>query len=431
MVEGLVTFNRGDDPVVDGGSHVERVHSVADTGQPIAPDDAVSTSWRRCLSEHHIDPGSRDVPRILSSREFREVREPVEGLVATAREETDRLHAIIGKIGYSVLLTSTDGVVVDFRGDNSRASELQYWGIWGGGVWSEDVEGTNGIGTCIAEERPVTVHRTQHFRERHTSLSCCGAPVFGPDGKLAAVLDVTSIDPDVSERSHALALVITMDAARAIEERMFRQSFGRAWGIFVYVPLGDGHTVNLAVDEDFRIVGAGRYARVALGLDDDILAAGISLWGLFERAPLRLHRTREVITAQLTRIGHSEPWAALIVPPDTGIRDTRQALLHNRSAVLRTTTQGSAASSAAGVTGAERAGLVGAMAAFSPTLSPRELVILELIGKGRSNKQIAQELRIAPETVKTHVKHLFTKLDVERRAQAVSKAQSLGFAQVR
>jgi transcriptional regulator of acetoin/glycerol metabolism/DNA-binding CsgD family transcriptional regulator len=430
MAEGLMTLNRADDSMAGGESHIERVCSAVDTAPPAAGVDAVASSWRRCLSEHHVDPVSRDAPRILSSPELREIRDPVEDLVATAREETDRLHAIIGKIGYAVLLTSTDGVVVDFRGDNSRTSELQHWGIWDGAVWSEDVEGTNGIGTCIAEERPVTIHRTQHFRERHTSLSCCGAPVFGPDGKLAAVLDVTSIDPEVSERSHALALVIAMDAARAIEERMFRQRFGRAWGIFVYVPLGDGHTVNLAVDADFRIVGAGRYARLALGLDDEILATGISLWSLFERAPLKLHRTREVITAQLTRSGHHEPWAALIVPPDTGIRDARHALLRNRPTV-RGSTPASMVSAAVGLAGAERTSPAGAAAAFSPTLSPRESAILELIGEGRSNKQIAQELHIAPETVKTHVKHLFAKLDVERRAQAVSKAQSLGFASLR
>jgi LuxR family transcriptional regulator, maltose regulon positive regulatory protein len=67
----------------------------------------------------------------------------------------------------------------------------------------------------------------------------------------------------------------------------------------------------------------------------------------------------------------------------------------------------------------------------SPTagaLSRREGDILKLIADGRSNKEIARDLAIAPETVKSHVKHIFTKLNVERRAQAVSRAQSLGLA---
>ena len=60
------------------------------------------------------------------------------------------------------------------------------------------------------------------------------------------------------------------------------------------------------------------------------------------------------------------------------------------------------------------------------TLSPRETDILTLIAEGLSNKEIARSLDIGPETVKSHLKSIFTKLGVERRAQAVSRAQTLG-----
>jgi LuxR family maltose regulon positive regulatory protein len=59
-------------------------------------------------------------------------------------------------------------------------------------------------------------------------------------------------------------------------------------------------------------------------------------------------------------------------------------------------------------------------------LSPRETGILTLIAEGLSNKEIARNLDIGPETVKSHIKSVFTKLGVERRAQAVSRAQTLG-----
>jgi LuxR family transcriptional regulator, maltose regulon positive regulatory protein len=64
--------------------------------------------------------------------------------------------------------------------------------------------------------------------------------------------------------------------------------------------------------------------------------------------------------------------------------------------------------------------------ANADSLSPRERSILELIGQGQSNKLIARDLGITPETVKSHVKHIFIKLAVEKRAQAVSRAQRLG-----
>jgi LuxR family transcriptional regulator, maltose regulon positive regulatory protein len=64
-------------------------------------------------------------------------------------------------------------------------------------------------------------------------------------------------------------------------------------------------------------------------------------------------------------------------------------------------------------------------------LSPRETDILTLIAEGLSNKEIARNLYIGPETVKSHLKSVFTKLGVERRAQAVSRAQTLGLVTTR
>jgi LuxR family transcriptional regulator, maltose regulon positive regulatory protein len=66
--------------------------------------------------------------------------------------------------------------------------------------------------------------------------------------------------------------------------------------------------------------------------------------------------------------------------------------------------------------------------AVAQLLSAPETAILKLIADGLSNKEIARDLTTAPETVKTHVKRIFAKLNVERRAQAVSRAQSLGLA---
>src|SRR6266404_8110714 len=64
--------------------------------------------------------------------------------------------------------------------------------------------------------------------------------------------------------------------------------------------------------------------------------------------------------------------------------------------------------------------------AIADSLTPRERGILGLIAEGQSNKEIARSLGIAPETVKSHVKNIFDKLSVEKRAQAISRAQSLG-----
>jgi len=58
-------------------------------------------------------------------------------------------------------------------------------------------------------------------------------------------------------------------------------------------------------------------------------------------------------------------------------------------------------------------------------LSKRELEVLGLLAQGHSNQEIAAKLFVSLSTVKTHNQHLFEKLDVKRRIQAVEKAKSL------
>ena len=59
-------------------------------------------------------------------------------------------------------------------------------------------------------------------------------------------------------------------------------------------------------------------------------------------------------------------------------------------------------------------------------LSARERTVVLLMGHGLSNKRIARQLSIAPETVKSHAKSIFWKLTVQSRAQAVYRASTLG-----
>lgn len=59
-------------------------------------------------------------------------------------------------------------------------------------------------------------------------------------------------------------------------------------------------------------------------------------------------------------------------------------------------------------------------------LSKRELEVLERLAKGKTTTQIALELFVSENTVKTHVRHILNKLEASNRAEAVSKAIQLG-----
>lgn len=64
------------------------------------------------------------------------------------------------------------------------------------------------------------------------------------------------------------------------------------------------------------------------------------------------------------------------------------------------------------------------MAETENTLTNRERDILLLIRLGKTNKQVADELGVSVNTVKTHMKNLFAKLKVHNRTQATLKAKN-------
>ena len=67
-----------------------------------------------------------------------------------------------------------------------------------------------------------------------------------------------------------------------------------------------------------------------------------------------------------------------------------------------------------------------AAAASAPLLSARELDVLRLVAQGHSNRAIGERLYLGEATVKTHLLHAFTKLEVRDRTRAVTRAMELG-----
>ena len=313
---------------------VDSIDLVVRKGALVPGVEEVTTSWRRCLTAHHLDPEIQAAPHIITEKELRDSRESLRNLIVQAQEELDRLYAIVGPQQYVVLLCDRDGVAIHHRGDEALAGAFKYWGIWLGGVWSEQIEGTNGIGTCITDQRPVIVHRGQHFRTRHSNLSCAGAPIFDPLDRLAAVLDTSSMSPQTTEQSLSLAMAATKVSARAIEERIFREHFRHVWNIAAAPYGGCDVAVLLAVDSDQRILGADHIARRLLNLNDEVLNRGAALATMFDydSSIFRSKRMQDV-AVRLLRTGTDEPWNALITPPAcgmSGLCSATDALIHSR-----------------------------------------------------------------------------------------------------
>jgi len=207
----------------------------------------------------------------LAATEILAAQQKLGPLLRAAQASLDRLFLAVGGVGCSVLLSDRGGVVVDRRGAQGDDRTFDSWGLWTGAIWSEQYEGTNGIGTCLVEERAMTIHRDQHFFSRNSLLSCTTVPIFDEHGEIAAALDVSSCRADLTEGFVQLIAVAAADAARHIEAENFRLAFPHAR--IVLAPSGERTGKSLlAVDHDDLVIGATRAARIALGIDAATLA---------------------------------------------------------------------------------------------------------------------------------------------------------------
>jgi transcriptional regulator of acetoin/glycerol metabolism len=236
---------------------------------------ALVASWRRSVSAHKLDPAEFRPPRRITDTQFNEAREALEPLTRIADSVLDRLFQAVGGTGSCVLLADANGVAIARRGAPGDDEAFHAWGLWPGAVWSEESEGTNGIGTCLVDQRPLTIHRTQHFLARNAPMSCTAAPIYDHHGKLVASLDVSSCRADVIEDFVPLIAMAVSDAARRIEAENFRTSYPRAR--ITIAPVADHHTAAalIAVDGDDIVIGANRSARLQLGIRQTTIDKGM------------------------------------------------------------------------------------------------------------------------------------------------------------
>lgn len=242
---------------------------VAKASQSPGAVSRLAASWRRSMVKHGLDPARANDIRRLTEAELALRRQRLDHFMAVASPQLDQLFQLVCPTGCNVLMTDADGIVIDQRVSEADAATFREWGLWNGSDWSEKAEGTNGIGTCLAEGRQVTIHRDDHFYVRNIGLSCMDAPIWGPDGRIIAALDVSSARADQTERWNALIAAQVAQTARVIEAAFFRASFPDARIIMAeHASTGDAPLL-IAVDHHDLAIGANRAARRAFGLEKE------------------------------------------------------------------------------------------------------------------------------------------------------------------
>ena len=246
--------------------HARQVLTVTRGPAPLrgpASDPSIARSWLRCLEDYHLDPSVAVAPTVLEHGRILESRERMQQVLQIAGGEMASLHQQLSGAGHAVLLTDARGVILNCVTAPTERKVFERAGLWLGADWSEAREGTNGIGTCLVERQALTIHQDEHFRGRHTGLTCSASPVFDPNGELLAVLDVSSARADVSRQSQFHTMTLVNLSAKMIESNYFLRHFEDQWLLRFHLQaesVGLFSEGLLAFDEQGRIAAVNQTA---------------------------------------------------------------------------------------------------------------------------------------------------------------------------
>ncbi|GAK82605.1 sigma-54 dependent transcriptional regulator [Vibrio ponticus] len=187
--------------------------------QALKAHDWLMSSWNRSSAaglNEKKKPQDTQIPRSsLQERKFQ-----AKALISAVELcALPLFNQMMARTDSRLILSDVDGVLVGSWGQERFRDKLTAIALNTGACWLERLKGTNAIGTALIEKKPVSVVGDQHFIRSHRFISCTASPIYGPQGDIIGVLDITS---EQQKHDEATKLVV-YNMAQLVENHLLSQ----------------------------------------------------------------------------------------------------------------------------------------------------------------------------------------------------------------
>lgn len=235
----------------------------------------IALSWQRCF-QARVNPALEgDHRKFLSPAAMEKTLFEHRELIEMARPFMKKLYSLVAGSGFIVILSDQDANILESMGDAETLDIAKSFKLVKGVNWTEKEAGTNGIGTALAERKPVQVSGPEHYCKGLHFWTCSAAPIFDEEQRIIGALQLSG--PAENAYIHTLGMVAA--SVHVIEEelRVMRKNNELACLndhlAFIMENMSDGVII---VDKDGIITQVNPVAQKFLNLSrEEILGSAI------------------------------------------------------------------------------------------------------------------------------------------------------------
>ncbi|ABR33641.1 sigma-54-dependent Fis family transcriptional regulator [Clostridium beijerinckii] len=173
----------------------------------------IGDSWIRCMN-YGVNP--YDGKGHVRHSNIKELIDKNNELISVARPIMESIYSMVRGSGFALFLTDKDGYIVDVIGDNDIMKRIEELNFLKGELWSENVVGTNAIGTALYLGKPVQTIGAEHYGVNQHSWTCSASPIYDEDDNLIGCINMSG--NYYNAHSHTLGIVTA--AAQSIQKQM-------------------------------------------------------------------------------------------------------------------------------------------------------------------------------------------------------------------